>query len=481
MCRLVIMLIICCLAATVGAQEHRFWLGGQGGMVWSLGDRPASEGGFDFDPAMQYGGSLGMRLGEGWLFSLEGGYSKLVSDDPLNLMVIGRDEVDFTSLRIGGTLHRLIFPSDNRVNLSLGWGGGIYNWKATDGGGTTYRVSSDAGVPIDFSASELFISAAMEMPIRLARPVSLVLGGSADYLTGAGAEFADEINEARPRWFVNAGVSLRLHFGSVQRSERWASDSAWQSPRPGQPRASRLVGVDSDADGVPDDNDRCLGTPRGAEVDRNGCPTDSDGDGVMDGLDDCQGTPAAAHGRVDIFGCPVDSDYDGMPDYLDNCPNNLVGAQIDAQGCPVDEDADGVPNGLDDCPHTLPGIPVDKYGCIDAGLFARPMVLRPDYEPGFFEIDEQTRAKVEQLARVLTLLPEIRLEIYGYTDDIGPDAANQALSDKRASRIKDFLVVYGVAQERITAAGRGESNFVASNQTAEGRALNRRIEIIFHK
>ena len=85
------------------------------------------------------------------------------------------------------------------------------------------------------------------------------------------------------------------------------------------------------------------------------------------------------------------------------------------------------------------------------------------------------------MARALAMVPEIRLEITGYTDDIGNDAANQKLSEKRANRIKDYLVVYGVAIDRITTVGRGESNFVASNQTAEGRAKNRRIEITFHK
>jgi OOP family OmpA-OmpF porin len=62
---------------------------------------------------------------------------------------------------------------------------------------------------------------------------------------------------------------------------------------------------------------------------------DSDGDGVPDDLDRCPGTPAGV--KVDAAGCPLDSDHDGVPDYLDRCPGTPVGLKVDAVGCEVQE------------------------------------------------------------------------------------------------------------------------------------------------
>jgi OOP family OmpA-OmpF porin len=216
-------------------------------------------------------------------------------------------------------------------------------------------------------------------------------------------------------------------------------------------------------------------------VDDNGCPLDTDGDGVPDGLDDCPDTSPESKGKVDIYGCPVDSDFDGLPDFLDRCPTNRIGAVVDSTGCPVDSDADGVPDGLDDCPATMYGVEVDRYGCIDLSVFDKPLVLNIDYPSGSFEIDPNSKMKLQKLAGILNFVPHIRMEINGYTDNIGTSVANQKLSEKRANRVRDYLVTLGVAAERIQVFGRGEDNFVASNQTAEGRAKNRRIEIVFYK
>jgi outer membrane protein OmpA-like peptidoglycan-associated protein len=241
------------------------------------------------------------------------------------------------------------------------------------------------------------------------------------------------------------------------------------------------AGSDIDRDGVPDVWDDCPHTLRGAFVDGRGCALDSDSDGVPDGLDHCPDSPTSAVGMVDIYGCPIDSDFDGIPDYADACPANPVGAVVDSSGCPLDSDNDGVYDGLDDCPYTLVGIEVDRYGCIDLSMLSEPMVLNIDYPSGSYEIDPNNRARVENLARVLSFVSSVRLEINGYTDNIGTSRANQALSEKRARRVRDFLVAKGVAADRMTVYGRGETSFVASNQTAEGRAKNRRIEIVFYK
>jgi len=119
--------------------------------------------------------------------------------------------------------------------------------------------------------------------------------------------------------------------------------------------------VDADGDGVIDANDKCSGTPKGALVDRRGCPTDADSDRVSDGLDRCPSTPAGV--EVDENGCPTDEDNDGVPDGVDRCRGTPLGAAINAVGCSSDADNDQVPDGLDRCPDTPAGATVDALGC----------------------------------------------------------------------------------------------------------------------
>jgi OOP family OmpA-OmpF porin len=239
------------------------------------------------------------------------------------------------------------------------------------------------------------------------------------------------------------------------------------------------VGHDADGDGVLDADDRCPNTPAGAAVNASGCPLDADRDGVPDGLDDCPDTPPAAAGYIDIHGCPVDSDFDGVPDYRDSCPNGPVGAVVDAKGCPIDSDGDGVPDGLDDCPGTEAGIQVDSRGCIDVSFLKDTMRIYINYLPGSFEIDERTKARLEPLVKKLLILKDVSFEIVAYTDNVGTPEANELLSQKRANRMRDWLESVGIARERMTPVGRGEVNFLDTNDTAEGRMKNRRLELIF--
>lgn len=81
------------------------------------------------------------------------------------------------------------------------------------------------------------------------------------------------------------------------------------------------------------------------------------------------------------------------------------------------------------------------------------------------------------IAQTLIAYPESRILIYGYTDSTGGDAHNQALSERRADSVAQYLVGQGVALSRITAAGFGESNPVATNSTEAGKQANRRVEI----
>ena len=121
---------------------------------------------------------------------------------------------------------------------------------------------------------------------------------------------------------------------------------------------------DTDKDGVWDKLDMCPDTPRGVEVDPNGCPKDGDGDGVPDYLDDCPDTRGENRFHVDSHGCVSDADTDGIADYLDKCANTPAEAAgfLDSVGCPLDTDGDGVPDYLDKCP----GTPEEAYGMVDS-------------------------------------------------------------------------------------------------------------------
>jgi OOP family OmpA-OmpF porin len=73
--------------------------------------------------------------------------------------------------------------------------------------------------------------------------------------------------------------------------------------------------------------------------------------------------------------------------------------------------------------------------------------------------------------------PQTTTTVEGYTDSVGSEAYNQQLSQRRADAVRQVMVdEYGVAADRVSAVGEGESDPVASNDTAEGRALNRRVE-----
>ena len=87
--------------------------------------------------------------------------------------------------------------------------------------------------------------------------------------------------------------------------------------------------------------------------------------------------------------------------------------------------------------------------------------------------------KVDAVAELMKTHPESRVLIEGFTDDRGGNALNQRLSEQRARSVQDALVARGVDASRIEIAGRGSAQPVASNDTAEGRAQNRRVELTF--
>jgi outer membrane protein OmpA-like peptidoglycan-associated protein len=85
---------------------------------------------------------------------------------------------------------------------------------------------------------------------------------------------------------------------------------------------------------------------------------------------------------------------------------------------------------------------------------------------------------LDEAAKILKENSSVNVQVQGYTDSVGTDAYNLRLSERRAASVKNFLVKEGVASTRLTTKGFGESDPVASNETAEGRAQNRRVELV---
>ncbi len=88
------------------------------------------------------------------------------------------------------------------------------------------------------------------------------------------------------------------------------------------------------------------------------------------------------------------------------------------------------------------------------------------------------RERLAKVAGIILAYPDLRLEIDGHTDNIGSDQYNQLLSEKRAQVVRDYLAQQGVAPANIVARGFGKSAPIASNATAAGRQLNRRVELV---
>jgi outer membrane protein OmpA-like peptidoglycan-associated protein len=100
-----------------------------------------------------------------------------------------------------------------------------------------------------------------------------------------------------------------------------------------------------------------------------------------------------------------------------------------------------------------------------------------------FDLDKATlqSESTEQLQHVVTLLksyPDLRLEVQGHTDDQGEDAYNLSLSQRRAETVVSYLGLFGIDAARVSPKGFGESTPVAPNTTEEGRAKNRRVELV---
>lgn len=167
---------------------------------------------------------------------------------------------------------------------------------------------------------------------------------------------------------------------------------------------------------------------------------------------------------------PKDSDNDGIIDEEDQCPNSAIGAKVNSKGCEIDSDGDGVVDSKDKCPNTPKGDIVDENGC------SLKVNLNINFATDSAIINNSYDSKIKKFADFLKAFPTVKGKIEAHTDSDGSEEYNQKLSEKRAAAAVKALEAYGVDSSRVSATGYGETKPVASNDTAEGKAANRRVE-----
>ena len=154
-----------------------------------------------------------------------------------------------------------------------------------------------------------------------------------------------------------------------------------------------------------------------------------------------------------------------------------------------DEDDDGVFDRRDRCPDTPADTPVEHHGC---PLPQYPASVKPVEPPvsevitlngnvlfayNQSELMPEARSELDSLMAKLQNTDVVSVKVIGHTDSQGSDAYNQKLSERRASSVAAYLLSQGLAPNKLTSEGRGESQPVADNDTEEGRAQNRRVEL----
>ncbi|CAN5299982.1 hypothetical protein BH09BAC6_BH09BAC6_20480 [soil metagenome] len=173
----------------------------------------------------------------------------------------------------------------------------------------------------------------------------------------------------------------------------------------------------------------------------------------------------------------------------DQLRNDLNTTNANLAKFTADDDNDGVPNIFDKCPNTPAGTKVDGAGCTlpvnkpDVKVYVteadrkvvKEAIRNLEFDFGKATIRAHSFPSLDRVAQLL-VDKNFSLKLAGHTDNVGSNDANLKLSKERAESIKTYLVSKGANASRIEATGYGESQPIATNKTAKGRQINRRVE-----
>ncbi|MFK0089314.1 OmpA family protein [Pseudomonas sp. NPDC090755] len=172
------------------------------------------------------------------------------------------------------------------------------------------------------------------------------------------------------------------------------------------------------------------------------------------------GAAGAIAGGLICYAQDGDKDEDGVFDRRDNCPDTPANTPVSHTGCPLPQ----YPEKTVEAAASPEVITLDDKGAV---MFAFDSA----------ELTEGARGQLQGLMGKLNDASVRSVKVIGHTDSEGADAYNQALSERRAASVAEYLISQGLAPSKVTSQGRGESQPVADNGTEEGRAQNRRVEL----
>ena len=171
----------------------------------------------------------------------------------------------------------------------------------------------------------------------------------------------------------------------------------------------------------------------------------------------------------------IDSDNDGVFDDEDECPNTF--GSKSANGCP-DIDNDGIRDSQDFCPNTIGEI--GNNGCPilsekDSVILSKAM-RNLEFNKNSSEISVSSFSFLTNIGKMMLGNKNMILTISGHTDSDASDEYNYLLSDKRAQKVKDFLLGMGIKQSRLVIDFYGELKPIAPNNSDDNMQKNRRVE-----
>lgn len=248
-------------------------------------------------------------------------------------------------------------------------------------------------------------------------------------------------------YFLNACLGATFYFGKAASHADWTPTIYGADMSAYDKKVKELEDklLDDDKDGIPNYNDLEASTPEGSLVNSKGqALVDTDMDGIADTYDSCP----TEKGPFSTNGCK-DSDNDGVADSKDNCPDKA--GSMANNGCPEEK--------------TTPITPFNGN------------ISDVTFEYDRYDLTNEARSILDGVAEYMAMNPNAKLSINGHTDDSGAEIKNKTLSINRAEAVSSYLQAKGVAKGRLTTKGYGKTMPKATNDTPEGKQINRRVEI----